>query len=644
MFELTPEKYRDELAHKLAELPESPGVYIHRNAAGEVIYVGKAVNLKNRVRSYFQSPKNHSPKVRALVTHIADFSYILVDSETEALTLECNLIKEYRPRYNILLKDDKTFPYVRMDFRQDFPRAELVYRLKNDGARYFGPYLSRHAVAEALDAVRDNFPLRTCKKDIRKAIARGERPCLNYYIGKCVAPCSGQVTPEEYRRVADSVAAFLSGHTDEVAAALESEMQQAAEALEYERAGMLRDRVRAIRAISEKQKAILANEDERDFFALCRLGGDALIYGMFMRGGKIVGAEGYALKGADEADGAVLASFLAQFYSEAYVPREVLTATEPEGAQALEEWLCARRGKKVRLYVPQRGDKKKLCGVAQRNGLDRLEKAASKKQRQWERTEGAVRDLAAALGLEELPRRIECYDISHTMGMEPVASMVVFTDGKPDAKQYRRFKIRTAANDDYTAMREVLARRLERYKEERGAAVSTGFSERPDLLLIDGGKGQLNAALEVQREQGLSFDTAALAERLEELWLPGAEAPVLLERGSPALHLVQRVRDEAHRFAITYHRSLRNKASLASALEEIRGVGPARRRALLAAFPSPEEIRAATAEELAQAEGVDKRTAALVYAHFHPPAQAAPPEGEAPPAADQQQHSKGEPT
>ena len=618
MLELTPERYKAHLAHKLSLLPDSPGVYLHKDAQGKIIYVGKAVSLKNRVRQYFQSSRNHGPKVQAMVRHIADFSYILVDSETEALTLECNLIKQYRPRYNILLKDDKGFPYVRIDRRNPFPRAEIVYRLKQDGARYFGPYLSRYAVREAMDAVRDNFPLRTCKKDLKKAIARGERPCLNYHIGKCLAPCSGRVSEEEYRKIVDQVAAFLSGKTDETLAQLRAEMQQASDELAFERAAMLRDRIRAIETISEKQKAITTGEDERDIFAVARRELETVVFALFMRGGKVVGAEHYAIDAADDAPEEVMASFLMQFYHEAYIPKEIIVRDAPEGQEALVSWLSEKRGGKVNLHVPVRGDKKKLADMAERNGLDYLEKTAATRQREWERTEGALRDLASALGLDELPRRMECYDISHTMGMEPVASMVVFEGGKAAPKQYRRFKVKNSGNDDYAAMEEILTRRMERLKAGREAGEEDGFAARPDLLVIDGGKGQLGVCLRVLEAEGLSeIPSIGLAERLEEVFLPGESAPLLLERGSPALHLLQRIRDEAHRFAITYHRSLRNKASMASVLEQIKGVGPVRRRALLEAFPSPEAIRQATEEELAAAKDVDKRTAALVYAYFH---------------------------
>ncbi len=616
MLELTPEKYREALSQKLKELPDAPGVYLHKDESGSIIYVGKAVSLKNRVRQYFQSPKNHSPKVRALVSRIADFSYVMVDSETEALTLECNFIKRYRPYYNVLLKDDKSFPYVRIDMNAPYPRAEIVNNVKNDGARYFGPYLSRSAVREALAAVSDNFALRTCKKDIERSIARGERPCLNYHIGKCSAPCANYVSKEGYKQIVDQVANFLSGHTEEVIASLTGQMNEAAAELAFERAAAIRDRIESVRVISERQKAALANEDERDILALCKAEDAALVYALFVRGGKVIGAERYDLLCEDEDDTEALAAFLTQFYSSAPVPQEIVLNKKIQNSAAMAGWLSERRGKKAVLTFPQKGDKKKLCEMAERNGLAELEKDEQKRRRAWERTKGALIALAAAIGIP-VPERIECFDISHTMGVEPVASMVVFTGGKPDPSQYRRFKIKHSGNDDYAAMGEVLSRRFERFKADRAKGETAGFAAQPGLLLIDGGKGQLGVALKELKAAGMTFPAAGLSEKLEELWLPNSGDPVVLKTGSPELHMLQRVRDEAHRFAITYHRSLRNKASLASALEEIKGVGPVRRRALLSAFPSPEDIKNATIEQLSAAPGVDKRTARLVFESFH---------------------------
>ncbi|MGI6151580.1 MAG: excinuclease ABC subunit UvrC [Christensenellales bacterium] len=616
MFELTPEKYRESLSQKLKELPDSPGVYLHKDESGNIIYVGKAVSLKNRGRQYFQSPKNHSPKVRALVSRIADFSYVMVDSETEALTLECNFIKRYRPFYNVLLKDDKSFPYVRIDMNAPYPRVEIVNNVKNDGARYFGPYLSRSAVREALAAVSDNFALRTCKKDIERSIARGERPCLYYHLGKCSAPCANHISKEEYRKIVDQVACFLSGQTEEVIASLTAQMNEAAADLAFERAAAIRDRIESVRIISEKQKAAMANVDERDILALCRSKDAALVYALFVRGGKVIGAERYDLLCEDEDDGEALSAFLTQFYSTAPVPPEIVLNRTIENSEAMARWLSEQRGKKAVLTFPKRGNKKKLCEMAERNGMAELQKDERKRRRLWERTRGALISLASVIGID-VPERIECFDISHTMGVEPVASMVVFAGGKPDPSQYRRFKIKHSGNDDYAAMGEVLSRRFARFKADREKGESTGFAAEPGLLLIDGGKGQLRVAMDELQKAGLAFPVAGLSERLEELWLPGRSDPVVLKTGSPELHMLQRVRDEAHRFAITYHRSLRNKASLASALEEIKGVGPVRRRALLSAFPSPESIKNATLEELAAAPGVDKRTARLVYESFH---------------------------
>lgn len=624
MFELTPEEYKQSLRDQLDDLPDQPGVYLHKNADGDVIYVGKAVSLKNRVRSYFQSPKNHPAKLRALVKHIARFDYILTDNEMEALTLESNLIKQYRPYYNILLKDDKTFPYVRINRKQKFPRADIVNVLKKDGADYFGPYLSRTAVREAMDAVRENFPIRTCKKDIDKMIARGERPCLNYHIGKCVAPCTGNVSREEYHVYIDEVVTFLRGDTEGVLARLRLDMARASDAMEYEKATQIRDHIRAIETISEKQKAITANTDEKDIFAFAKSGNDALIYALFMRDGRIIGAEKYDMIAPEEAPEDIMASFLTQFYSAAKPCKGVIVSHLPTDAEQITEWLSEQiEGRaKVQVICPQKGKRKELVDLAKSNAEEYLEKMASGKRREWERTEGALRDLSIALDLDALPERIECFDISHTSGTDPVASMVVFENGKPAKKEYRRFKIRTAGNDDYASMREVLTRRFKRGIEERAEGKKDGFAHLPDLLVIDGGKGQLSVGLDALHEltlyEGQDLDVIGLAERLEEVFLPGRERSILIETGTPALHLLQRIRDEAHRFAITFHRSLRQKTALFSLLDEIPGIGPRRKKALFDTFVSFDAIKNAAEEELAAAPGMSAPSAAAVFAYFHP--------------------------
>ena len=621
----------ERIEEKLKLLPGEPGVYKMMDKTGTVIYVGKAVSLKNRVRQYFQSAKNHPPKVAAMVSHIEDFETILTKNETEALTLESNLIKKLQPRYNILLKDDKHFPYVRVDLRQDFPRIEVVRRIAKDGARYLGPYLSGFALRDSLNVVREHFPIRHCKKDIHKAISRRERPCLMYHVGKCCAPCSGEMTREQYHKLLDQVCSFLDGNTETVLLELTAQMQEAADAMEFERAAHIRDRIAAIRGLGEKQHAIATKGAEQDVFAFCALDGEALVFAVFVRGGKVVGTERYALSNVledsgEEGDAEAMAAFLKQYYEDsAGIPPEILLYAPSAEAEAIEEWLTQRRTKRVHLIVPQRGEKRNLTELARRNGLDSLEKEQKLRRRAWERGEGALAALSGVLGLETLPSRMECFDNSHIQGRDTVSSMVVFVDGAPAPSEYRRFRIKTQTEgDDYAAMREALSRRFARALEgdER-------FSSLPDLLVIDGGRGQLNVALEVLEECGLShLDTIGLAELSESIYLPNVEEPIVLERNSPALHLLQRLRDEAHRFAITYHRSLRGKNALFSRLDEIPGVGGKRKRILFDAFPTLDSMQAADEQALSALPGIDKRTARAVFAYFHPESSSEPPASE----------------
>lgn len=605
----------EKIKDKLKILPDAPGVYKMFNDRGEIIYVGKAVNLKNRVRQYFNSSKNQLPKVRAMVAHIDDFEYVLTSNETEALTLECNLIKENKPRYNILLKDDKHFPYIRVDVKQDFPRFEVVRRIRDDGARYLGPYLSAVALREALSVVREHFPVRHCKKDMHKSIARRERPCLLYHIGKCCAPCTGNVSREEYHRLLDRICAFLEGDTKEVVYDLAEQMKTASENMEYERAAKLRDRIESIKAIGEKQQVIAPSYAERDVFAIARDDTSVLVFALFMRNGKVIGTEHYEMAGEGESDEDVLASFIKQYYSDiGFVPKEIILRSAIPEIEQIEEWLSEKRGTKVRLTVPRRGDKKKLTEMAYRNGMDYLEKENELKRREWDRTGGALTRIGAIIGTETYLARIECYDNSHIQGTDTVGCMVVFTNGKADPKQYRRFRIKTRTDgDDYAAMKEMLTRRLERAKEN-----DDKFSELPDLLVVDGGRGQLNIALNVLAEFGLTdIPAIGLAERNEEIILAHEQEPLALSRDDPALHLLQRLRDEAHRFAITYHRSLRAKSALFSRLDGIEGIGNTRKRALFDAFLTIDNIKSASVEELAAVKGMTRPAAEAVYLYFH---------------------------
>lgn len=605
-----------ELQRLIAALPDLPGVYIMQDESGAIIYVGKAVSLKNRVRQYFQSQKSHSAKTAAMVRRIARFETIVTDNEVEALILECNLIKKHRPHYNILLKDDKNFPYVRIDTREDFPRVEIVRRRENDGAQYFGPFVSSGALREVLDVAGRMFPLRTCKKDIARAIERGERPCLNYQIGRCMGPCTGGVDPEEYRQALDCIVGLLSGRQAEFEQAVRERMSAAAEALDFERAARLRDALRALDEMAQKQKMATDAGVESDVFALYTKEGVALVQGLFVRGGKLLGSEHFDLQWeGEEEPKELMAQFLRQYYADApALPREVLVNVTPEDPPLTEAVLTGRRGARVRLIAPQRGKKKALVDLAASNAEQSALRLFAKARTDFERHEGALIQLADALELPAPPVRIEAFDISNTQGTDSVASMVVFINGRPSPKNYRRFKIKTVEGaDDFASMREVVGRRMRRAKEE-----SAGFTDLPGLLLVDGGRGQLNAALGALEEAGyLDVPAAGLAKRMEEVFLPEREAPLLLKRSSAALHLLQRVRDEAHRFAVTYHRRLRTGRTIASELDAIPGIGKKRRIELLRRFQSVKEIAGAQVEELCAVEGMDRRSARAVFDHFH---------------------------
>ncbi|MEG1547578.1 MAG: excinuclease ABC subunit UvrC [Clostridia bacterium] len=605
----------DSLQEKLKLLPDSPGVYKMLDAQGEIIYVGKAVNLKNRVRQYFQSQKNMEPKVVAMVSHIVDFEYILTSNETEALTLESNLIKTMQPRYNILLKDDKHFPYVRLDIRQDYPRFEVVRRLNKDGAKYFGPYLSAMALRDALNTIRDYFPVRHCKKDIKKSIARHERPCLMHHLGKCCAPCSGNVSREKYHELLSSVSKFLEGQTAPIIELLTAQMIEASEMMEFERAALLRDRITSIKQLGEKQQAIAASNMERDVFAFVRDDNDAVVFALFVRGGKVIGTRCMRMSCEGEAAPAIMNSFLKQYYADSgYVPKEIVVRDMPDDADVLGAWLCELRGRKVELIRPQRGERLKQTDMAYSNGLEAIVKARELEHRSWERGEGALMRLGELLGLDYMPERMECYDNSHMQGRDTVGCMVVFAGGKPAPKEYRRFRIKAEVDgDDYLAMREVLTRRFERARsgDER-------FGTLPDLLIVDGGRGQLNVALDVMDKMGVAHIPAvALAERNDEIILPDTGQPLILPRNDPALHLIERIRDEAHRFAITYHRSLRAKNALYSVLSEIEGIGDKRRRVLFDAFITLDAIKSADVEALSAVIGMNKPSAQAVFDYFH---------------------------
>ena len=591
------------IEEKLALLPDSPGVYIMKNAQGKIIYVGKAVVLKNRVRQYFQNTKNHSPKVRVMVSHIADFETIITASEVEALILECNLIKKYRPRYNISLKDDKTYPYIKVTLADEYPRVMLTRRILKDGARYFGPYTNVGAVHESMKLLRRLFPMRTCKRmDV-------DRPCLEYHIKRCLAPCVGLADAKEYREMVRSVCLFLEGRTAEVEKALEMRMESAAENLQFELAARLRDQRKAVRRVAEKQNIVTGYGDQ-DAVGMARSGLGVCMQVFLIRAGKMVGREHFLLSGSEaESDEALLSAFLKQYYYRAaFIPKEILLPCSVAERTVIEEWLTARKGAKVSLQLPQRGQKHEIVQMAETNAEKYLADEAEKIQTATAQTEGAVAELGRALGLEKSPWRMECFDISHIQGAETVASMVVFEGGVPKKSDYRRFKIKSAEGkpDDFLSMREVTTRRYGKPDAEN----------MPDLIVIDGGLGQLSSALSIIRGAGHTTPVIGLAKQFELIFVEGTNTPVELPRHSQALYLMQRIRDEAHRFAITYHRKLRGKRNLVSVLDHVEGIGPTRRKALGAHCGNLETIKEATLDELAAVKGMNRPSAQAVYNFF----------------------------
>ena len=611
----------ETIAVKLKNLPLCPGCYLMKDAAGTVIYVGKAINLKNRVSQYFQESRGHTVKVRAMVANVADFDILLCSTNLEALILECNLIKKYRPQYNILLKDDKHYPYLRIDTGAEYPGIEIVRKVQKDGARYFGPYMGTNNIREVFAALHELFPLRTCEGPVRPT--NGKRPCLHYQLGECTAPCAGLISSGDYRKMVGEVVDFLSGKSETVLKRLTEQMKDAAANLRFEEAALLRDRIEGAGRLLQRQKAIDVRGGDSDILAVSTDGLDAVVTVLFMRDGHMEGAENFALEGdGDQAPEEILSSFLTQFYDDGRrPPGEILCQALPDNGTDIAEVLRERRGARVELLIPARGKKRQLVEMAARNAEDALKKRNAALSRRAERTTGACGELAAAIGLPEPPRRIEGYDISNTQGALSVASMVVFIDGAPATKEYRRFRIRTVEGaNDFASMNEVLTRRFARAKLEReqagGEGPFTGFADLPDVILIDGGPEQLLFAKEAMRAQGFDLPIFGLAKRLEEIFLPGQETSVILPRKSPALHLIQRVRDEAHRFCITHHRALRQKEGMHSQLESIPGIGPARRKALLREFRSVAAIRAATAEELMRAEGIGAAQAEAILEHF----------------------------
>ncbi|MBO8168445.1 MAG: excinuclease ABC subunit UvrC [Thermoanaerobacteraceae bacterium] len=601
------------LEEKLKHLPDKPGVYLMKDENGQIIYVGKARSLKSRVRSYFRGRKHQPVKVQAMVEKIADFEYIVTDTEVEALILECNLIKKHRPRYNINLKDDKHYPYLKVTVNETYPRVVVTRSLKKDGAKYFGPYTQAGAMREMLKLLKKLFPIRSCKQP---TVDGKSRPCLNAHIKRCLAPCSGKVTPEEYREVVNELILFLEGKQERLVERLRERMEAAAVRLEFEKAAELRDQLQAVEKVMTKQKIISSGQEDQDIIAFARGFNEACVQVFFVRQGKLLGRDHFFLEVTEEMTRTeIMTAFIKQYYSRVErPPREILLQEPVEEQKLLEQWLSEKRGSRVYLKVPKRGEKLKLVEMVARNALMVLQEEELSRRKKAMAGEQALLELQEQLGLSKLPRRIECYDISNIQGTNSVGSMVVFVDGEPRPDQYRRFKIRAVKGpDDFASMAEVLTRRFRRVQAED----TRGFENLPDLVIIDGGKGQLGAARRVMRQLGVaSIPTFGLAKEEELLFAEGNPNPIRLPRDSEALYLLQRLRDEAHRFAISYHRNLRAKESKRSLLDEVPGIGPKRKQALLRHFGSVKRIGEATVEELSQVEGMTRKVAEQLHEYL----------------------------
>ena len=594
----------EKISRALAVLPDRPGVYLMRDDKGKIIYVGKAVVLKNRVRSYFRNLATHTPKVKAMVAKIDDIETIVTDNELEALILECNLIKEHRPRYNISLKDDKSYPYLKVTVQEQYPRIYVTRRVLRDGAKYYGPYADAGALHATVKLVRELFPLRNCRK------MNPDRPCLQYHIKRCLAPCAGYISYEDYGKMIKAVLMLVEGRTNEVVKDLKQRMKEAAEDYNFEEAARLRDQLHAVDRLNEQQKAVTSGGDQ-DAIALASDDTGTCLQIFFVRSGKLVGRDSYFLSAENnESKEEIITAFLKQYYLDAtFVPREILLPALPEKEELdiLTEWLSEKAKRKVELLKPQKGLKYELLKMVAENAAKNLAERLRKGQISLKSEEQAAEDLRLALHLPQTLARMDCFDISHTQGSETVASMVVFRDGKPSKQDYRRYKIRSTEGkpDDFKSMQEVVYRR---YRD---------LKDLPSLVIIDGGKGQLSSALEVIRGLGLhELPVIGLAKREEEIFVEGAHESILLSKDSDALKLIQRIRDEAHRFAITYHRKLRGKRNLVSILDHIEGIGPKRRQALWKHFGSLEAIKKAETEDLSAVAGMNKATAQKIYDFF----------------------------
>ena len=614
------------IEEELKKLPGKPGVYIMHDAEDTIIYVGKAISLKNRVRQYFQSSRNLGIKKEQMVEQIARFEYIVTDSELEALVLECNLIKEHRPKYNTMLKDDKTYPFIKITLQEEYPRIQIVRQMKKDKAKYYGPYTSGLAVKDVVELVTKLYHLRTCNRNLPKDIKK-ERPCLYYQIHQCEAPCQGYISKEEYHKKVEQLISFLNGSHKEILKELEQKMLSASEELRFEDAAQYRDLIESVKKIAERQKITDQHGEDKDVIAVAQENDDVVAQVFFIRGGQMIGRDHFFLHTAGEGKTAVLSSFIKQFYAgTAMIPKEIMIESEIEDREIIETWLSNRRGTKVQIRVPKKGTKEKLVELAKNNAKLVLEKDKERLKREEGRTIGAVKEISKLLNLSST-QRMEAYDISNISGFQSVGSMVVYENGKPKRSDYRKFRIKTVEGpNDYASMEEVLTRRFEHGMEEKQQQKEKNqeeqygsFTRFPDLILMDGGKGQVHSALSVLEKLKLEIPVCGMVKddkhRTRGLYYKNQEIPI--EKDSEAFRLITRIQDEAHRFAIEYHRSLRSKNQIHSVLDEIAGIGPARRKALMKHFMGVEKIKEATVEELAEVSSMNEKSAQAVYDFFH---------------------------
>ncbi|MGM9543503.1 MAG: excinuclease ABC subunit UvrC [Romboutsia timonensis] len=598
-----------DIQEHLKQLPAEPGVYLMKDKFDNIIYVGKAKILKNRVRQYFQSSKNHSSKVKSMVKNIDKFEYIITDSELEALILECNLIKKYKPKYNVLLRDDKTYPYIKVTTNEDFPRVLKVRKVIKDKAKYFGPYTNTTAVNDTLDIIKNTYPIRTCNIDIERAIKTNMRPCLNLHIKRCVGPCTGNVTKEEYNKMIEEIILFLSGKEEKLIDILKEKMNKCAMDFNFEEAAIYRDKIKSLEDMMEKQKIDTSTSDlNQDVIAMARAHDEACVQVFFVRNGKIVGREHFILEGVmDSTRESILGSFVKQFYMEQeYVPKEIIIEDEIEDSFILSEWLSSKKGQKVIIRVPQKGEKKSLIEMVRKNAIEYLEKFSDMNKRKYEKSIGALEELKQILNLDNIPKRIESFDISNIQGVDSIGSMVVFTNGKKDKKEYRRYKIKTVIGpNDYDSMAEIVERRLK-------------YGDFPDLMLLDGGKGQVSAVKKVLNKYNVEIPLWGMYkdDKHRTKGLISQEKEIELDRTSNLYRFVASIQEEVHNYAISYHRSLRNKSLTKSELDDIQGIGEKRKKALLNHFKDIEAIKKATFEELLEVEGMNKTSSESVYNYF----------------------------